>query len=93
MKIKYTLKNKKRFFSIIFTLILVLFTTLFATKVYGYKELSYKQITVRNGDSLWAIALKYSNENDLRKYIYKIKKFNHLESSDIFVGTQLKIPI
>ena len=93
MKTKYILKNKKRFYVSIFTLVLLLFTTLFATNAYGYKEPSYRQITVRSGDSLWAIALKYSNENDVRKYIYKIKKVNHLETSNINVGVQLKIPV
>ena len=92
MKKKYVLKNKKRFFSIIFTLSIIIFTTLFATNVYGYKTPTYKEITVRSGDSLWAIALKYSNSSDIRKYIYEIKKVNNLETSDIYEGTQLKIP-
>lgn len=92
MKKKYILKNKKRFFSIIFTLSIILFTTLFATNVYGYKTPTYKEITVRSGDSLWTIALKYSNSSDVRKYIYEIKKVNHLETSDIYAGTQLRIP-
>jgi LysM repeat protein len=92
MKNKYILKNRRRFFSIIFTLILILFTTLFATNAYGYKEPAYKQITVKSGDSLWTIALKYNNNDDVRKYIYKIKKVNHLNSSAIYVGTQLRIP-
>jgi hypothetical protein len=92
MKKKYILKNRKRFFSIIFTLTIILFTALFATNAYGYKAPTYKHITVKNGESLWSIALKYSNENDLRKYIYEIKKINQLETSDIYVGTQLKIP-
>lgn len=92
MKSKYTLKNKKKFYSIIFILVVVMLTTFFATNVYGYKEITFKQITVRSGDSLWTIASKYGNDNDLRKCIYKIKKVNHLESSAIYAGTQLKIP-
>ena len=56
-------------------------------------ELSYETITIRAGDSLWTIALKYSKEDDIRKFIHKIIKANNMESSEIYVGTQLKIPV
>lgn len=92
MKKKYILKNKRRFFSIIFTLTLLLFTALFATNAYGYKTPSYKEVTVRSGESLWSIAIKYNTKSDLRRYIYEIKKVNNMKTSDIYVGTQLKLP-
>ena len=93
MKRKYILKNKRRFYTLIFTITLLLFTTIFATNAYGYKEPVYKEITVRNGDTLWNIAQKYNSNNDVRKCIYEIKKTNHLETSEINTGLKLKIRI
>ena len=54
----------------------------------------YKEVVVRQGQSLWMIADKYKNENsDTRSMIYEIKELNDLASSDVYDGQVLRIPI
>lgn len=50
-------------------------------------------IDVCPGDTLWDIAAanKPTNEN-IRSYIYKIKKMNHMKNSDIKAGDILMLP-
>ena len=92
MKRHYHLKNRKRFFSILIILSVLLSTILFATSAYGYEGQQYETITVQSGDTLWSIAEKYCRSGDIRKYIYEIKKANHLSSSAIFAGDELLVP-
>jgi len=93
MRKKYKLKNKKRFVLFISSMILVHLTVVFSVKAYGYKEEEYKEITVHQGDSLWCIAEKYYSSGDIREYIYRIMKINHLSNSNIYAGSKLYIPV
>lgn len=93
MKTHYKLKNRKRFFTIITLTLLISFTTIYTTTVYGFKESLNKSITVEKGDTLWSIANKYSQNGDVRKFIYEVKKINNLNSSEIYQGCELLIPI
>lgn len=91
-KRKYILRNKSRFFAFI-TIALVLSATLFAsTRAYGYQDVKYTVLTVREGDTLWSIASEHFKEGDIRKHIYDIKKLNKLTTSEIYAGTELIIP-
>lgn len=57
-------------------------------KQIDYTEENY---TVKSGDTLWSIAKEYANEHeDLREYIYKIKKVNNI-TSNLEVGQTIKI--
>ena len=67
-------------------------TLLFATNAYGYKQTTYKEITVQSGDSLWTLAQKYGTSSDIRKSVYQIKKLNHLDTSEIYAGSVLRVP-
>lgn len=93
MKKRYSLKNKKRFATFISIIMLLTISTIFATTVYGFKEPSYKVVSIRQGDTLWGIAQDYKGKEDVREFIYKVKKINHLASSEIFQGAELKIPV
>lgn len=93
MKRKYVLKNKKRFFGFIASVLVLVFIAAFAANVYGYKETQYKIITVKKGDTLWDIASKNCEEGDIRVYIHKIKEINSLPTSDIYYGTKLMLPV
>jgi len=93
MKRKYRLKNKRRFFTLIAIIIVSLILGISATTIaYGDKETSFKEVTVRSGDTLWSIAEKYNKNEDIRKYIYEIKKINNLKTSDIYAGDTLILP-
>jgi hypothetical protein len=92
MKRRFLLKKRKKFFLVVFTSSLLI-TTLFLNSVYGYKEPSYKHITIKSGDNLWSIALENYTGGDIREYIYKIQKTNNMNTSEIYAGNQLKIPI
>ncbi|QNU65286.1 LysM peptidoglycan-binding domain-containing protein [Ruminiclostridium herbifermentans] len=92
MKKKYILKNKKRFFSFIFILSLITFILIYTNAVSGYKEPQYQSIIVNSGDTLWSIAEKYGSNQNIREYIYNLKKINNLESSLILENTAILIP-
>ena len=93
MKTRYILKDKRRFAVTIIVVITIILSVLLASTVYGYKKSSYKVIGVINGDTLWSLANQYSNRQDIRKYIYDLKEMNNLNSSIIYAGSQIKIPI
>lgn len=93
MKKKYVLKNKRRFSLFLMVVLVAVFTVIFATSVYGYKEPAYMTVTVREGDTLWDIARQCTTTQDIRKTLFTIKKINHLASSDIYVGTELLVPL
>ncbi len=50
-------------------------------------------VFVRQGDTLWTIAKAHISEGgNIRSYIAKIKKLNHIENSMIFEGQRLILP-
>ena len=51
-------------------------------------------VVVVRGDTLWQIARTYGSENeDVRRTIYRIMKINGMTSSDIHPGDKLVVPI
>ncbi len=93
MKKVYVLKNKRRFTLLVVISIFLLYAGVFTSKAYGYKELEYKTITVKKGDTLWAIAGRNHSGGDIRKYIYDIQKANNMTTSEIFHGDKLILPV
>ncbi|HEY9058946.1 MAG TPA: LysM peptidoglycan-binding domain-containing protein [Pseudobacteroides sp.] len=93
MKKKYTLKNKKRFFTFLFLILGIMITFVFADISYGIKKKEYKLIEIKYGDTLWDIADRYRGSIEIRKFLYEIKKANSLDSSEIYTGDTLKIPV
>jgi cell division protein YceG involved in septum cleavage len=50
-------------------------------------------VYVASGDTLWNIASQYkSDSQDIREYVYSIKKANHLTSSSLQAGQTLILP-
>lgn len=92
-KNKYVLTNKRKFFSFLFIISLITFTLIYTVSVSGYEEPRYQSIVVQSGDTLWAIAEKYSNNSNIREYIYNIKKINNLDSSMLYENTAILIPV
>jgi hypothetical protein len=94
MKRVYVLKNRMRFTIAVTLVCFALFTLIWTINSYGFKEVSYKTIVVKYGDTLWDIAGDNSKSTtDIRRYIYEIKKLNRLDGSVILPGDSIKIPL
>jgi len=96
---KYRVVNKKRFttfivftFSLLFLLYFILLNSLKAEgRILNDR---YFEHYIIDGDTLWNIALEYMPKKyDVRKMVYDIKELNHLETSFIFPGEVIKIPL
>lgn len=98
MKIK--INNSKKFIrsTLILVFILVLLISL-SKSVFSHQEMRYKTIYVSSGDSIWSIAKDEIKENEYfenkstREVVYNIQKINNLNSSEIYIGQKLLIPI
>ncbi len=99
MKKKYKIISKKRFYLFITfllaiaSIVLLSFTSnnMVHSSVY---EIKYEEVRVAEGDTLWNITSKYlSKGDDIRKMIYNIKIFNEMDTSYIYPGDIIKIPL
>ena len=94
MNRKYILKNRKRFYIFIILLTFSLSCTFLMSTVNGADtNETFTTVIVEQGDTLWDLASEYNTEGDIRQYIRKIEKANHLTSSMIFEGDVLKLPV
>ncbi len=56
--------------------------------------IDFVTVTVSSGDTLWNLCAPYKPERmDLRDFIEKVKYENNMESSEIFMGQELMIPV
>lgn len=94
------IKMKLRF---IILLLLIVFITIFAISGIVIakepnnnttnKELTYVEIIVQEGDTLWNIARPYyDGKSDYRKFIHEIRKLNDLNEGIIYPGQIIIIP-
>lgn len=56
------------------------------------EEIHYEKYVVREGDTLWKLAIKINPEMNPRSIVELIKEKNELNSSMIYVGQILLIP-
>ena len=89
--------NKRKFIKstliliIILVSIIILVNTIINKTEYAEK---YKTIYISEDETLWSIAEEYKKTNqDIREYIYEIKKLNNMESATIYEGQELTIII
>jgi len=73
----------------------ILLTSLFSIIGFGENSSNFVKHEIDKGESLWLIAAQYydSDNIDLRRIIYKIKKLNNIDSSVISPGREILIPI
>lgn len=96
---KYKIVNKKRFYlfvTFIFILTGIIIFNLIANNNAHSSILAepYEEIIVIQGDTIWSIASKYTPiKYDIRDMVYNIKRINEIETSYIYPGDTLKIPI
>lgn len=88
--------NKKKFIRSILTLILILLVAFtFIIQIFSEKEnvkASEIEYTISRGERLWDIAEEYKRpDQDIREYIYEIKKLNNMDTSTVYEGQTIKI--
>ena len=83
--------NKKRFILAIMVLI-ILVITLFSHCSAMTKNNEIENITVSAGDTLWSIACEYKKPGqDVREYIFELRKLNNLTDCTIYPGQEIQI--
>ena len=87
--------NMSLFFKIFSIILLsVLLLLVIDVVTVGYSQTELIEVKVIDGDNLWKIADKYYSEDiDLRKKIFEIKKMNKLETAMLQPGQKIKIPV
>ena len=80
----------------IIAIIFVLFNAI-GSFTFGSKNIETKTIRVERKDTLWSIAseicIASTSDLNVQNIIIEIKNINNLDSSEIFVGQELNIPI
>jgi len=92
----YKLVNKARFVSSLMILVFIVSFGLLLKQqsVQGENIPKYKTVVIQNGDTLWNIAEKYNTSyNDLREFIYVIKKENNIFGDLLTPNDIIKIPV
>lgn len=56
------------------------------------KEEAYVEVTVSEGDSLWALAHHHADNRPVNEWIEDVMKMNDLTTSTIHPGTELRLP-
>jgi len=94
MRRRYRLKNKRRFatFVLLFILVTVFAGFIVSAGASTPQVNEYQVFRVKEGDTLWEIASLYSQNSDIRKYIYDVKKLNKLSGDTIYAGQVLLLP-
>ena len=55
------------------------------------KPVEYIEITVKQGDTLWAYWQQYGQAERYDKWLYEVRQLNNLGSAGIYEGQKLKI--
>ncbi len=94
---RYRIHSPFRF--TVFASIVILATIFCIGSIFGLfdaasmDEVRYATYTVRNGDTLWAIAKEYGSPDvDCRQTIYEICKANQITAETLYAGITILIP-
>ncbi|MFM5904752.1 MAG: LysM peptidoglycan-binding domain-containing protein [Micrococcales bacterium] len=58
----------------------------------GSSAASFSYVTVRAGETLWQLAVKYAPTQDPRDWITKVVSLNNLQTADLVPGQKLAVP-
>ncbi len=73
--------------------LVVTLPALSATQLHAAKPVTYTTVTVKSGDSLWAIASKRTaTDGDVQATVDTIVAVNHLSGAALNPGQHLQIP-
>ena len=90
------IKNRRRFNLVLFIFMLLVLFTCFTSFNLGKKQVETYELKIESNDTIWNIAndiCKNDNSLNIQNVIIEIKDINELNSSDIYVGQTLNIPI
>ena len=86
------IKNKKRFvlsMTILTTITISIFNLCFANV---NKSITLAKHTVVCGETLWSIATEHKRDGqDVREYIYELRKINNLKDCTLQIGQEILI--
>ncbi len=86
----------KKITMIVITVILIFagVNLTFGETVSKNENVSYKEITISKGDTLWNISEKYKNDGEsVKDYVNKIMEFNNMKNDRINAGQKLIVII
>ena len=93
---RYRIKNRFRFITFVTVVVLLIsmaLGNLFPVVASDSDQISYTEVKVQAGDTLWDLARAYGSENkDVRELIYDICQINDIEAGSIYPGQILLIP-
>lgn len=93
----YRIKSRLRFtLFIAITIILFTMTANFALGINTADSSTipeYIELEVSYGDTLWSIADRYMDDDDIRESVYKLCKLNNIKASDLQAGMTVIIPV
>jgi nucleoid-associated protein YgaU len=73
--------------------LMVALPTLSSVRLYAATAQHYATVTVRPGDTLWAIAAAHAGSSaDVQELVDRIADANHLRTGSIQPGQRLRIP-
>lgn len=94
------IKNRRRFIiSLSILVLIIIFTIVLSKQTLSHVEGKTKTIYISNGDTLWNIAVLEQNTNEyyknkkVRQIVEDIKHKNNLDTSYIYEGQKIEIPI
>ena len=94
---RYRLNMKRIMINICIILMMLVICNVISNYTFGNKHIATKAITVASNDTLWKIAEdvcnKSSQDLNVQNIVIEIKNINNLNSSVIYEGQELNIPV
>ena len=94
---RYRLNMKRIMINICIILMMLVICNVISNYTFGNKHIDTKTITVASNDTLWKIAEdvcnKSSQDLNVQNIVIEIKNINNLNSSVIYEGQELNIPV
>lgn len=87
--------RRKRACRLLFLVLCIMASIFFVVSANtGAEPVTYEDVFVEYGDSVWSIAAEYADEDtDIRKYVQEIEELNGLEQSGLIANTVITVPV
>lgn len=96
VKSKRIKKSNKFVVNVLFILSILFILSLFTNFNLANKQIKTNEIIVQSDDTIWNLAknaCKNKKDLNIQNVVIEIKEINNLNSSDIYVGQVLNIPV